>query len=122
MVMLIVDDDRAFRTELRRLMVPEYAEVMEAEDGEEALRIAQAVRPDIILMDITLPRMDGLEATRRVKAVRAETKILILTVHDEQAYRRAAEESGADAFLTKKNVAAHLFPTLARLAPGRPGP
>jgi DNA-binding NarL/FixJ family response regulator len=118
--MLIADDDRLFRAELKRFMTRKCVSVVEAGDGEEALQLAQEIRPDVVLMDITMPRMDGLEATRRIKAVRAETKIIVLTVHDERAYRRAAQESGADAFLVKKTVMAELIPAVTRLAPHCP--
>src|SRR5207247_6306587 len=64
---------------------------------------------DIVLMDIVMPRMDGLEATRRIKAAQPETKVIILTVYDEEPYREAARESGADAFLLKETVLAELI-------------
>lgn len=58
----------------------------------------------LVLMDITTPRMDGLEATRRIKAKRPEVKVIVLTVHNEEVYRKTACERGADAFLAKKTV------------------
>jgi DNA-binding NarL/FixJ family response regulator len=119
---LIVDDDQGFREVVKRLLERE-AEVSvagEAGDGEEAVQRARELQPDVILMDLAMPRVDGLEATRRIKAERPETKVIILTIHNEEAYRRAALESGADVFLPKKTLMANLLPTIRRLTGGGP--
>lgn len=119
---LIVDDDQGFREMVKRLLErePEVSVVGEAGDGEEAVQRARELRPDVILMDIAMPRVDGLEATRRIKAERPETKVLILTIHNEEAYRRAAQASGADVFLPKKTLMADLLPAIRRLMGGGP--
>lgn len=111
---LIVDDDLAFRRAVKQLLesVPEVSVVGGATDGEEAIRLTQELRPDLVLMDITMPRMDGLEATQRIKAEQPEVKVIVLTVHQEEVYRKTAYERGADAFLTKKTVGTQLLPTI----------
>lgn len=111
---LIVDDDLGFRRTVRQLLerAPEVSVVGEATDGEEALQLAQTLRPDVVLMDITMPRMDGLEAARRIKAEQPEVKVIMLTVHQEEIYRKMACERGADAFLTKKTVGTQLLPAI----------
>ena len=115
---LISDDNQVFRGEIKRLLEGEQeVTVAEAEDGEEALRLAQELRPEVVLMDIVMPRMGGLEATQRIKAVQLKTKVIILTIHDEEPYRKAARESNADAFLLKKTVMAELIPAIGALVP-----
>ncbi len=119
LTILIVDDDQQFPGELRRLLESgrRPVRVVEARDGEEALRLALAVRPDIVVMDVVMPGMGGLEATRRIKASRPETKIVMVTVHDEAQYRKAAQESGADRFLLKKTLGTELIPAIRSLVP-----
>jgi DNA-binding NarL/FixJ family response regulator len=89
--------------------------VGEAEDGAEAISLVQLLRPDIVLMDFVMPRVNGLEALRRIKAERPETKVIIMTVHTEDAYRRTAEANGTDAFLLKKTLMTALLPTIRRI-------
>jgi len=114
---LIVDDNAQFRTLLRGIVAqkPNFHVVGEAEDGADAIRLARELRPDIVLLDLALPRVNGLEALRQIKAERPETKVIIETVHTEDAYRQAADDNGADAFLLKKSLATVLLPTIQRL-------
>jgi DNA-binding NarL/FixJ family response regulator len=67
-------------------------------------------------MDLAMPRMNGLEVTRHLKARRPEVQIVIITVHDDEAYRRTALAAGAEAFLVKKTLGVDLWPTLRRIA------
>jgi DNA-binding NarL/FixJ family response regulator len=114
---LIVDD----HAQIRALMWEIVAEasdlhvVGEAADGVEAMRLVQALRPAIVLLDLTMPGVSGLEVLQWIKVEHPETKVIIVTVHTEDAYRQAAEASGADAFLLKKTLVTDLLPTIQRL-------
>jgi len=119
---LLVDDDQAFRTVLRRLLEKErgFNVVGEAGDGLEALEQIRVLSPDIILMDIAMPRLNGLEATRTIKTERPGSTVVILTQHQEPAYQRAAAQGGADAFLPKTTRLADLLTTIRQLTAGGP--
>jgi DNA-binding NarL/FixJ family response regulator len=114
---LIVDDNAPFRVLLREIVAaePDLHVAGEAADGAEAIRLAQELRPDILLLDLGMPRVNGLEVLRWSKVERPERKVIIVTVHDEDAYRQVVEASGADAFLLKKSLGTDLLPTLQRL-------
>ena len=75
--------------------------VGQAADGREALRLVQALRPDVLLLDLAMPGLDGLEVTRRVRATAPSTAVVALTAHDEQAYVLAMLEAGATGYLCK---------------------
>jgi len=114
---LIVDDNAQLRAFMRGIVAqkPDFQVVGEAEDGAEAIRLAQELQPDIVLLDLAMPQVNGLEALRHIKAARPATKVIIVTVHDEDAYRQAATEGGTDAFLLKKTLVTVLWPTIQRL-------
>jgi DNA-binding NarL/FixJ family response regulator len=114
--LLLVDDDAGFRATLRQLLEQRAeAQVLgEAGNGEEAVRLTNDFRPDVVLMDLAMPRMNGLEATRQLKARWPDLAVIILTVHDDGVYRRTALAAGATAFLEKKMLGVDLWPTLAR--------
>jgi DNA-binding NarL/FixJ family response regulator len=114
---LIVDDNAQLRALMREIVAeaPSLQVVGEAADGAEAMRLVQALRPAIVLLDLILPQVNGLEVLQWIKVEHPETKVIIVTVHDEDAYRQAAETSGADAFLLKKTLGTVLLPTIRRL-------
>jgi DNA-binding NarL/FixJ family response regulator len=119
MRVLLVDDHPLFRDGVRSLLEARGVQVIgEAGDGEEAVQKALQFRPDVILMDIKMPRMDGLEATRLIKARLPEVKIVILTVSDEEHMLFEAIKSGAQGYLLKDLRAEEFFDLLAGVERG----
>jgi len=100
---LIADDNPQVRQELRTLLplAGDIEIVGEAADGQEALRLAQALQPEVVLMDLEMPVLDGYEATRQIKASSPSCRVVALTVHGYEGARQKARQSGVDAFLVK---------------------
>lgn len=100
---LITEDDADNRELLRILLEMWNFRVIEAIDGEEALNLAKKARPDLILMDVKLPLLDGIETTRKIRdsAIISDTPIIFVTGCAEAKYRNAAAEVGATAYLVK---------------------
>jgi DNA-binding NarL/FixJ family response regulator len=88
---------------------PDLTVVGEASDGVETIRKAQETRPDVILLDLNMPQMDGLTALPRLKEAVPESRILILTMHDDVNYLRQALEAGASGYVLKKAVDSELL-------------
>jgi DNA-binding NarL/FixJ family response regulator len=100
---LIADDDRLFAQALTSVLSEggQFDIVGTAQDGKQAVELAAELRPELILMDITMPVMDGLEATRRIRAMGLETEILILSGVEEETGSKEATAAGANAYLRK---------------------
>jgi DNA-binding NarL/FixJ family response regulator len=107
---LVVDDHSVVRHGLRVLLGahPEWEIVGEAADGIEAVEKADLLKPDVILLDISMPRMDGLEACRRIRKSVPKSEILIVTQHDSPQMMREALGAGARGYVVKSNVARDL--------------
>ncbi|WP_110181073.1 response regulator transcription factor [Nocardioides solisilvae] len=119
---LVVDDDRAVRESLRRSLEFNGYEVALASDGAEALASISAVTPDVVVMDVMMPRLDGLEATRALRTAGHDVPILVLTARDAVGDRVEGLDAGADDYLTKpfalEELLARLRALLRRVAPG----
>jgi two-component system response regulator NreC len=118
--LLLVDDHEVIRTGLKSYLEsqPSLKVVAEASNGREAIEKALEIRPDIILMDITMPEMDGLEATRQLKAQWPECLILSLTVHEDKFYFMEMLAAGASGYLTKQSAADELVQAIHTVASG----
>lgn len=119
MRVLLADDHGLFRDGVRSLLEARGVEVVgEAGDGREAVEAAMALRPDVVLMDIAMPQMNGLEATRVIKARLPEVKIVMLTVSDEDYTVFEAIKSGAQGYLLKNLQAEEFFALLSGIERG----
>ncbi|MEU8526208.1 MULTISPECIES: response regulator transcription factor [Streptomyces] len=100
---LLVDDQPLIRTALRMVIeeLPDLEVVGEAGTGDEAVRLAAGTRPDVTVMDIRMPGMDGIEATRRITAADDDARVLVLTTFDDDEYVYGALRAGASGFLVK---------------------
>jgi DNA-binding NarL/FixJ family response regulator len=99
---LLADDHAMFRMGLRRLLVKAGMEVVgEASDGQEALRLALLLRPDIVLLDVSMPRVDGLEAARRIRGVCPRTRIVMMSGDDSSERIADCRRAGAAGFVAK---------------------
>jgi len=100
--LLLADDHRMLRETLKRSMLDEGFDVVgEASDGQEAVDLADELQPDVILMDVTMPEFDGVEATRRIVERRPEARIVMLTMHADQDVIASAIRAGASGYLVK---------------------
>lgn len=93
--------------------------VGEASDGEEALAIVLRERPDIVITDVAMPRLNGVELTRRLRQELPATKIILISSYTEDAYRLMASDSGADAFVSKQVIDGSLLPGIRDVAARR---
>lgn len=121
MRVLLVDDHGLFLEGLRNLLASQGIEVVGvARDGLDALAAARRWRPDVILMDIQMPRCDGVAATRLIKAEMPECKIIMLTISDDEEDLFEAVKSGASGYLLKRLDAEAFFAYLAEMQAGHP--
>lgn len=121
MRILICDDHSLFRDGLRSLLQAQGHEVVgEAKTGREALALAQELQPDLVLMDVQMPEMDGIEATRLIATAMPEMKVVMLTASEEEAKLFDAIKAGAQGYLLKNLEAEAFFDLLDRAQRGEP--
>ena len=101
---LLVDDVESVRKGLCTILqlMDDIKIVGEADNGLEAVRLAEQLKPDVILMDLTMPKLDGFEATRRIKGEHPEIGVILFSIHDDVMTRERACAAGADAFVEKE--------------------
>ncbi|WP_405686744.1 response regulator [Streptomyces sp. NBC_00057] len=120
-IRVVIADDQALIREGFSVLLnaqPDIDVVAEAQDGEDALAKVAEFEPDVVLMDIRMPVVDGLEATRRISATGAETKIVVLTTFDSDEYVHEALRAGASGFLLKDTSARQLAEAVRTVASG----
>jgi PAS domain S-box-containing protein len=111
---LLVDDHAMVRQGLRSILdgYPNLDIIAEAGDGEEAITLARLLKPDLIVMDVNMPRLDGIEATRRIREELPSTYVVGLSVNEAEHIVKSMKAAGAAAFLTKESAADHLYETI----------
>ncbi len=117
---LLADDHALFRSGLAALLAghSDFSVVGEAADGFEAVRQAVSLKPDVVLMDIGMPGIGGVEATREIRRQAPGTKVLALTQHDDEGYLRQMLKAGAGGYLVKKAADTELFGAVKAVARG----
>lgn len=118
---LIVDDHKILREGLRSLLVDadEFEVIGEAENGRDALKLAKQLKPDIVLMDVAMAELNGIEATRQLIAMLPDTKVLGLSMHSDSRYVKRMLEAGASGYLLKENAFDELITALRAVAANR---
>lgn len=101
---LLIDDHKIFREGVKRILEMEecFRIVGEGADGNEALELVEALNPDVVLLDINMPNMNGVEATKQIVQRSPESRVIILSIHDEEAYVYKTLQSGASGYLLKE--------------------
>jgi len=117
---LIVDDHALFRQGLRRILesLKDVSIVGEAADGNEAVQAARETNPDIILMDVSMPHLNGLEATQRIKRILPDTDVILLTMYEDNFLQEDGMKIGASGYLPKKSVDKELFEAISTVSSG----
>jgi DNA-binding NarL/FixJ family response regulator len=107
---LIADDHAVVRAGLRALLAaePEFVVAGEAENGQTALQLAEQLQPDVTILDISMPLMNGIEVTKAIKAKLSQTRVLILTFHEDESLLRQAIQCGASGYIVKRAVESEL--------------
>jgi DNA-binding NarL/FixJ family response regulator len=118
--LLVADDHNVVRAGLRALIEAQrdMEVIAEAADGEAACRLAAELDPDVVVLDISMPRLGGAQATERIVGRRAETRVLALTVHEDRGYLQQLMQAGASGYLLKRAAADDLIHAIRTVASG----
>jgi DNA-binding NarL/FixJ family response regulator len=111
---LLVDDRSSVRDGLRMLLhtQPNFQIVGEAADGAEGVRLARTLEPDLVIMDVQMPELDGITATSEIVRTLPQCSVIILSIYDDEATRARATSAGADAFVAKYEAERMLIPAV----------
>jgi DNA-binding NarL/FixJ family response regulator len=113
---VLADDSPGFLYAARRFLATQPIEVVgEAHTGQEALGLLEALSPDLLLLDLEMPGLDGLTVLRLTKARPDSPRVIVVTLHDQDAYRVAAAEAGADGFVAKGELTTALVPLIREM-------
>ena len=114
---LVVDDNASFRQRVKEMFAdePDLVVIGEAADGWEAIRKARELRPALVIMDLRMPGINGLDATRELKRQIPETRVLILGQYDLEEYRKAAAASSASGYVIKRSLISAFLPAIREI-------
>ena len=116
---LLVEDHAIVRQGLRRLLEEEGLVVAgEAADGREAVKLAGELDPDIVIMDITMPRLGGIETTRKIRKTNPGIKVIMLTIHDEESFIYKSFDAGANGYMVKEKAMEDLLDAISTVMKG----
>ena len=115
---LLADDHPAMRDKVADLLGDAFQIVASVADGKAAMKAATLLSPDVVLMDISMPIMNGIEAAERLVQSRTQAKILFLTVHDDPDFLKAALATGAAGYILKSQMATDLIPAIRKALAG----
>ena len=117
---MLVDDHEVVRQDLRTILSvrPEWQICGEAENGKEAVEMAVKLDPDVIVLDVTMPVMSGLEATQELRKLNLERRVLIFTMHDSNSLVRTLQKAGAGGYVVKSRAARDLIHAIEALLDG----
>ena len=118
---LLADDHKLLRAGLKLLLQrnPDFAVVGEAADGEQTLQLFQQLEPDLLLLDLSMPKMDGLDCLREIKSRWPEAKVIVLTMHEDENYIKQAMQAGAAAYVHKSAADTDLFKAIDAVQAGQ---
>lgn len=117
---LVADDHEVVRQGVRAILQarPDWEICGEAADGREAIRLTKQLRPDVVVMDITMPNMSGLEASQEIFKLNLPTRVLIFTMHESKSLAPSVRKAGAQGYVVKSRAARDLIEALDRLLQG----
>lgn len=117
---LLADDHRLLRTGLKLLLQrhPEMEIIGEAADGEQTLRLYEQLQPDLLLLDISMPAMDGIDCLKEIRSRYPKAKVIVLTMHEDENYIKEAMQAGAAAYVHKSAADTDLFKAIAAVQEG----
>ena len=118
---LLADDHKLLRAGLKLLLQrnPDFAVVGEAADGEQTLQLFQQLEPDLLLLDLSMPKMDGLDCLREIKSRWPGAKVIVLTMHEDENYIKQAMQAGAAAYVHKRAADTDLFKAIEAVQAGQ---
>jgi len=109
---VLADDSRALLIEVTAKLAEEFEIVGSAEDGEGAIKVVERTEPDVLILDISMPLLNGLQVAARLSENVRHAKIVFLTIHEQPAYISAAFSAGGSAYVTKRHLATDLVPAI----------